>query len=377
MASTRQIVVGGVRIGGGAPVVVQSMTLTKTHDVEATTAQIAALASAGCEIVRVAIPKTEDAEALPRIVRLSPIPVIADIHFNASLALKAIDGGVAAVRINPGNIGGPDKVELVVKAARKAGIPLRIGANSGSLPKHLEDVAHRDQAEALVAAALEEVELLEKLDFRDFKISVKSSHVPTMIRAYRMLAEKVLYPLHLGVTEAGTPSSGSIKSAVGMGALLVDGIGDTIRVSLTADPIEEVKTAFEILKALGLRERGPIMIACPSCGRDNVGVQKLAEKVEARLAGYTEHFEVAVLGCAVNGPGEAGDADFGIAGGRDVGFVYAHGRVLKKVSSDILIDELFHEIDQWIADGMRRPKRLKMAKPAALAMAEASLIPLE
>jgi (E)-4-hydroxy-3-methylbut-2-enyl-diphosphate synthase len=375
--STRQISVGGVAIGGGAPVAVQSMTLTKTHDVEATTAQIAALASAGCEVVRVAVPKTEDAEALPRIVRLSPLPVIADIHFNASLALKAIDGGVAAVRINPCNIGGPDKVESVVKAAKRAGIPMRIGANSGSLPKHLEDVAHRDQAEALVAAALEEVELLERLEFHDFKISVKSSHVPTMIRAYRMLSEKVPYPLHLGVTEAGTPFSGSIKSAVGMGALLVDGIGDTIRVSLTADPVEEVKTAFEILKSLGLRERGPIMIACPSCGRDNVGVQTLAEKVEERLTAYSEHFEVAVLGCAVNGPGEAGDADFGIAGGRDVGFVYAHGRVLKKVSSDILIDELFHEIDHWIADGMHRPKRLKMAKPAALAMAEASLIPLE
>ncbi len=377
MASERQISVGGVRIGGGAPVVVQSMTLTKTHDVEATTAQIAALASAGCEVVRCAVPKTEDAEALAKIVRLSPIPVIADIHFNASLALKAIESGVAAVRINPGNIGGPDKVELVVNAAKKAGIPMRIGANSGSLPKHLSDVAQRDQAEALVEAALEEVRLLEKLDFHDFKISVKSSHVPTMIRAYRMLSEKVPYPLHLGVTEAGTPFSGSIKSAVGMGALLVDGIGDTIRVSLTADPVEEVRTAYEILKSLGLRERGPIMIACPSCGRDNVGVQTLAEKVEARLREYPQHFEVAVLGCAVNGPGEAGDADFGIAGGRDVGFVYAHGRVLKKVSSDILIDELFFEIDKWIADGMHRPKRLKMAKPAALAMAEASLISMD
>jgi (E)-4-hydroxy-3-methylbut-2-enyl-diphosphate synthase len=376
MASTRQISVGSATIGGGAPVVVQSMTLTKTHDVEATTAQIAALASAGCEVVRVAVPKTEDAEALPRIVRFSPIPVIADIHFNASLALKAIEAGVAAVRINPGNIGGPDKVAMVVQAAKRAGIPMRIGANSGSLPKHLEDVAHRDQAEALVEAALEEVRLLERLDYRDFKISVKSSHVPTMIRAYRMLSAKVPYPLHLGVTEAGTPFSGSIKSAVGMGALLVDGIGDTIRVSLTADPVEEVKTAFEILKALGLRERGPILIACPSCGRDNVGVEKLAVQVEDRLGAYAQHFEVAVLGCAVNGPGEAGDADFGIAGGRDVGFVYAHGRVLKKVSSDILIDELFHEIDKWIAEGMHRPKRLKMAKPAALAMAEASLIPL-
>lgn len=377
MASERFVKVGGVQIGGGAPVVVQSMTLTKTHDVESTTAQIAALASAGCEVVRVAVPKLEDAEALPKIVRFSPIPVIADIHFNASLALKAIDAGVAAVRINPGNIGGPDKVVTVVTAAKKAGIPMRIGANAGSLPAHLQELARKDTAEALVVEALEQVELLEKLDFRDFKISVKASHVPTMIRAYRMLAEKVPYPLHLGVTEAGTPFAGSIKSAVGMGALLMDGVGDTIRVSLTADPVKEVEVAWEILKSLGLRERGPVMIACPSCGRDNVGVESLARVVEDRLKSYPEAFEVAVMGCAVNGPGEAGDADFGIAGGRDVGFIYAHGRVLKKVSSDILIDELFHEIDRWIADGMYRPKRLKMAKPAALAMAEASAIPLE
>jgi (E)-4-hydroxy-3-methylbut-2-enyl-diphosphate synthase len=238
-------------------------------------------------------------------------------------------------------------------------------------------LAQQDQAEALVEAALEEVRLLEQLDYRNFKISVKSSHVPTMIRAYRILSSKVPYPLHLGVTEAGPPFTGSIKSAVGMGALLVDGIGDTIRVSLTADPVEEVKVAWEILRSLGLRQRGPILIACPSCGRDNVGVQQLAERVEERLGTYEQHFEVAVLGCAVNGPGESGDADFGIAGGRDVGFVYAHGRVLKKVSSDILVDELFHEIDRWIAEGMHRPKRLKMAKPAALAMAEASAIPLE
>src|SRR5215208_7054543 len=377
MASQRQIRVGNVPLGGGAPVVVQSMTLTLTRDVEAPTAQIAALASAGCEVVRCAVPKAEDAEALRRIVRLSPIPVIADIHFNASLALKAIDAGVAAVRINPGNIGGPDKVAMVVEAAKAAGIPMRIGANSGSLPKHLAELAQRDQAEALVEAALEEVRLHESLGYYDFKISVKSSHVTTMIRAYRMLSAKVPYPLHLGVTEAGTPFSGSIKSAVGMGALLADGIGDTMRVSLTADPVEEPKTGFEILKALGLRERGPVMIACPSCGRDNVGVEKLAVVVEQRLREYPQAFEVAVMGCAVNGPGEAGDADFGIAGGRDVGFIYAHGRVLKKVSSDILIDELFHEIDRWLDAGMQRPKRLKMAKPAALAMAEASLIPLD
>jgi (E)-4-hydroxy-3-methylbut-2-enyl-diphosphate synthase len=376
VASERQIKVGGVTIGGGAPPVVQSMTLTKTHDVEATTGQIAALASAGCEIVRVAVPKNQDAAALPKIVRLSPLPVIADIHFNASLALKAIDAGVAAVRINPGNIGGPEKVAEVVTAAKAKRIPMRIGANAGSLPEHLHELARKDTAEALVVEALEQVELLEKLGYRDFKISVKASHVPTMIRAYRMLAAKVPYPLHLGVTEAGTPFAGSIKSAVGMGALLMDGIGDTLRVSLTADPVKEVEVAWEILKALGLRERGPVMIACPSCGRDNVGVENLARIVEDRLKAYPQAFEVAVMGCAVNGPGEAGDADFGIAGGRDVGFVYAHGRVLSKVSSDILIDELFHEIDRWIADGMQRPKRLKMAKPAALAMAEASLIPL-
>src|SRR5213596_828347 len=222
VGSERSVRVGGVQIGGGAPVVVQSMTLTKTHDVAATTAQIAALASAGCESARVAVPKIEDADALAAIVRFSPLPVIADIHFNASLALRAIDAGVAAVRINPGNIGGPDKVALVVEKARKAGIPMRIGANSGSLPKHLEDLAHEDQAEALVEAALEEVRLLEKLDYRNFKISVKSSHVPTMIRAYRILAIKVPYPLHLGVTEAGPPSTGAIKSAIGLGALLVD-----------------------------------------------------------------------------------------------------------------------------------------------------------
>jgi (E)-4-hydroxy-3-methylbut-2-enyl-diphosphate synthase len=375
MASERHIKVGNVPIGGGSPVVVQSMTLTYTHDVDATIEQIARLASAGCEVVRVAVPKTEDADALRKIVYLSPIPVIADIHFNASLALKAIENGVAAVRINPGNIGGADKVAIVVKAAKGKGIPMRIGANSGSLPKHLIELAQQDTAAALVEEALEQVRLLESMDFYDFKISVKSSSVPTMIRAYRMLSEKVPYPLHLGVTEAGPPATGSIKSAVGVGSLLMDGIGDTIRISLTADPVKEVEVAWEILKALGLRERGPVMIACPSCGRDNVGVEKLASVVEDRLKTYPQAFEVAVMGCAVNGPGEAGDADFGIAGGRDTGFIYAHGRVLKKVSSDILVDELFHEIDQWIESGMERPKRLKLAKPAALLMAEAAQRP--
>src|SRR5215211_1783318 len=283
MPSERQIHVGNVPIGGRAPIVVQSMTTTNTHDVDATMEQIGRLASAGCELVRVAVPKTEDADALAKLVYLSPLPLIADIHFNASLALRAIDSGVAAVRINPGNIGGPNRVASVVEAAKAKGIPMRIGANSGSLPKHLVELAQRDTAEALVEEALEQVRLLESLDYYDFKISVKSSSVPTMIRAYRMLSERVPYPLHLGVTEAGTPFAGSIKSAVGMGSLLMDGIGDTLRVSLTADPVEEVKVAWEILKALGLRERGPVMIACPSCGRDNVGVWNLAETDEERL----------------------------------------------------------------------------------------------
>ena len=255
MGSERQIHVGRVPIGGGAPVVVQSMTLTPTRDVEATTGQIASLASAGCELVRCAVPKIEDAEALKLIVRLSPIPVIADIHFNASLALRAIDAGVAAVRINPGNIGGPDKVEQVVAAAKRARIPMRIGANSGSLPRHLEGLARKDQAEALVAAALEEVEVLERLAFRDFKISVKATHVPTMIRAYRMLAAKVPYPIHLGVTEAGTEFAGAIKSAVGIGSLLADGIGDTLRVSLTADPVKEIDRYYASDKKVVRDER--------------------------------------------------------------------------------------------------------------------------
>ena len=377
MSSSRQISVGGVKIGGGAPVVVQSMTNTRPSEIEATMVQIEALAAAGCEIVRCAVPKLPDAEALAEIVRRSPLPVVADIHFNSSLAVKAIEAGVAAVRINPGNIGGPDKVAEVVGAAKRAGTPLRIGANSGSLPEHLRALAHDDQARALVDAALEEVVLLEKLDFHDFKISVKSTSVPDTIRAYRILAEKVPYPLHLGVTEAGTVFGGTIKSAVGIGTLLAEGIGDTIRVSLTAEPVEEMDVAWSILKALGLRERGPVMISCPTCGRDNVGAQALAEKVEQRLREYPQTFQVAVMGCAVNGPGEAGEADFGIAGGRDVGFIYAHGEVLRKVPTERLIDELFSELDNWIEAGMVRPRRPRNIKSAAEAMAEAAAASVE
>ncbi len=357
MASQRQINVGGVPIGGGAPVVVQSMTTTKTHDADATLAQVGRLAEAGVDVVRVAVPGLPDVEALPRIIAESPVPIIADIHFNASLALKAMDAGVAAVRINPGNIGGPDKVREVVRKAQETGTPMRIGANSGSLPEHLRWTATADPVGALVKAAMEEVEILEELGFHDFKISVKSSSVPVMIGAYRKLSELVPYPLHLGVTEAGTLVTGAVKSSIGIGTLLEEGIGDTIRVSLSTDPVEEVRVAFDILRALGLRHMGPELIACPSCGRTNVEVHELAGVVEDRLRGYREHFEVAVMGCAVNGPGEAGDADFGIAGGRDAGHIYAHGEVLRRVPQERLVDELFTEIDAWIAEGMPRPER--------------------
>jgi (E)-4-hydroxy-3-methylbut-2-enyl-diphosphate synthase len=378
VASKRQIKVGGVPIGGGAPVAVQSMTKTETADFEATMRQIHAVAQAGGDLVRCAVPRDRDVEALRRIVKESPIPVIADIHFNHTLALKAIDAGAHCVRLNPGNIGGPDKVAEVAARAKAASVPMRIGVNSGSLPKHLHELERASPVEALVAAAVEFVELMERLDFTDFKVSIKSTSVPNTIASNRLLADRIDYPIHLGITEAGTKWSGSLKSAVGLGTLLADGVGDTIRISLsTFHAEEEVKVAWEILKALKLRQRGPELIACPTCGRLQFDMDTVVAEIEQRLESYREHVEVAVLGCAVNGPGEAGDADFGIAGGRDVGFVYAHGRVLKKVSSDILIDELFHEIDRWIADGMHRPKRLKMAKPAALAMAEASLIPLE
>ncbi len=365
MASSRQISVGGVTIGGGAPVVVQSMTTTKTHDADATLAQIARLREAGCEIVRVAVPGLPDVGALPRIVAEAGLPIIADIHFNASLALRAMEAGVAAVRINPGNIGGDAKLTDVVARAQATGTPLRIGANSGSLPEHLRWTATADPVGALVQAAMEEVELLERLDFHDFKISVKSSSVPVMMGAYERLSELVDYPLHLGVTEAGTLLTGAVKSSIGIGSLLARGIGDTIRVSLSTDPVQEVRVAYDILKALGLRRFGPELIACPSCGRTNVEVHELAERVETRLHDYREHFEVAVMGCAVNGPGEAGDADFGIAGGRDAGHLYAHGEVLRRVPQDMLVDELFSEIDRWILDGMPRPERgrRKLALP--------------
>ena len=373
MASKRQNSVDSVKISSGAPVVVQSMTTTKTHDVEAT-AHRSRPSRRGYEIVRVAVTKTEDAVTLSKIVHFSPVGS-SRTSISTRPGAEGDRPGVAAVRIDPGNISGSDKVAEVVRAAKAEGTPMRIGANPARCRRPREAGAGGPGG-GVVEAALEEVRLLESLDFYDFRFGQveprpdDDSRLPDAVQEGRVSASSRR-------DQAGTVFAGSIKSAVGIGTLLAEGIGDTIRVSLSSDPVEEPKTAYEILKSLGLRERGPVMIACPSCGRDNVGVHTLAEEVELRLEGYPQHFEVAVLGCAVNGPGESGDADFGIAGGRDVGFIYAHGRVLKKVSSDILIDELFHEIDRWIADGMHRPKRLKMAKPAALAMAEASLIPLE
>jgi (E)-4-hydroxy-3-methylbut-2-enyl-diphosphate synthase len=352
MASARQIRVGGVPIGGGAPVAVQTMTKTETANLQATMDQIRRVAEAGADIVRVAVPRDEDVEALRTIVAQSPIPVIADIHFNHTLAVKALDAGAHCVRINPGNIGGPDKVAEVVARARALGTPLRIGVNSGSLPKHLRDLEFTDPVEALVTAAVEFVQLMERLEFEDFKVSMKSTSVPNTIASNRLLAQRIPYPLHLGITEAGTKWSGSLKSAVGLGTLLADGIGDTIRISLsTFHAEEEVKVAWEILKALKLRERGPVLIACPTCGRLQFDMDTVVAEVERRLEAYEDPIEVSVLGCAVNGIGEARHADFGITGAKDMGMIYSKGEPLKKVPTDQLVDELFREIDRYYAAG--------------------------
>src|SRR5687767_4029687 len=348
MASKRHVTVGGVQIGGGAPVVVQTMTKTETANLPATMDQIRRVAEAGADIVRVAVPRDEDVEALRTIVTDSPIPVIADIHFNHTLALKALDAGAHCVRINPGNIGGPDKVAEVVARARALGTPLRIGVNSGSLPKHLRDLEFDDPVEALVTAAVEFVELMERLEFDNFKVSMKSTSVPNTIASNRLLAERIPYPLHLGITEAGTKWSGSLKSAVGLGTLLADGIGDTIRISLsTFHAEEEVKVAWEILKALKLRERGPVLIACPTCGRLQFDMDSVVMEIERRLEAYEDPIEVAVLGCAVNGIGEASHADFGITGAKDEGLIFSRGKPLRKVPTAQLVDVLFEEIDKY------------------------------
>jgi (E)-4-hydroxy-3-methylbut-2-enyl-diphosphate synthase len=352
MPSERQIMVGRVPIGGGAPVAIQTMTKTETANIAATMAQIETVAAAGADIVRVAVPREQDAAALAQIVAASPIPVIADIHFNYTLALKAIDAGAHCVRLNPGNIGGADKTGIVVEHAKQAGTPLRVGVNSGSLPAHLRDLEYDDPVEALVRAAVETVELMERLDFTNFKVSMKSTSVPNTIASNRLLAARIPYPLHLGVTEAGTKWSGSLKSAIGLGTLLADGIGDTIRISLsTFHAEEEVKVAWEILKALKLRERGPVLIACPTCGRLQFDMDSVVVEVERRLAAYDDPIEVSILGCAVNGIGEARHADFGITGAKDMGMIYSKGEPLKKVPTERLVDELFAEIDRYYAAG--------------------------
>jgi (E)-4-hydroxy-3-methylbut-2-enyl-diphosphate synthase len=352
VASKRQIFVRDVPIGGGAPVAVQTMCKTETANLEATMEQIRTVAEAGADLVRVAVPRDKDVEALKEIVKRSPIPVIADIHFNHTLALKAIDAAADCIRLNPGNIGGPEKVAQVAEKATKAGVPMRIGVNSGSLPKHLHDLERENPVEALVQAAVEFVELMERLDFENFKVSIKSTNVPNTIASNRMLAEKIPYPIHLGVTEAGTKWSGSLKSSVGLGTLLADGIGDTIRISLsTFHAEEEVKVAWEILKALQLRERGPVLIACPTCGRLQFDMDTVVAEIEQRLEAYTEPVEVAILGCAVNGIGEASHADFGITGAKDEGLIFAHGKPLRKVPQAQLVDALFAEIDKSLDRG--------------------------
>src|SRR3954449_1349258 len=352
MASERQIKVGGVPIGGGAPVAVQTMTKTETANLQATMDQIRTVADAGADIVRVAVPRDKDVEALKIIVKESPIPVIADIHFNHTLALKAIEAGAHCVRLNPGNIGGPEKVGEVAELANRQGTPMRIGVNSGSLPKHLHALERENPVEALVTAALEFVDLMERLEFTDFKVSIKSTNVPNTIASNRLLSERIPYPLHLGITEAGTKWSGSLKSAVGLGTLLADGIGDTIRISLsTFHAEEEVKVGWEILKALHLRERGPVLIACPTCGRLQFDMDTVVADIEQRLEGYSEPVEVAVLGCAVNGIGEASHADFGITGAKDEGLIFAHGKPLRKVKQGELVDALFAEIDKSLDRG--------------------------
>ena len=352
MASKRQIFVGGVPIGGGAPVVVQTMTKTETSNLEATMEQIHKVADAGADVVRCAVPRDEDAVALKEIVKRSPIPIIADIHFNHTLALKAIDAGAHCIRLNPGNIGGRDKVAEVAVRATEANVPMRIGVNSGSLPKHLHELERSNPVEALVTAAVEFVEMMESLDYENFKVSIKSTNVPNTIAANRLLADRIPYPIHLGITEAGTKWTGSLKSAVGLGTLLADGVGDTIRISLsTFHAEEEVKVAWEILKALQLRERGPVLIACPTCGRLQFDMDSVVAEIEQRLESYQEAIEVAVLGCAVNGIGEASHADFGITGAKNEGLIFAHGKPLRKVPQDNLVDELFAEIDKSLDRG--------------------------
>ena len=344
---TKRIQVGGVAVGGGAPVSIQSMCNTRTEDADATVRQIHILEAAGCEIVRVTVPTMEAAAALSDIKARIHIPLVADIHFDYRLAVEAAARGADAIRINPGNIGGEERVKAVVDACRARALPIRIVVNGGSLEKELLAKYGRVTPEALVESALGHIRLLEKYDFTDICVSVKSSDVRLNLQAYRLLSRTVDYPLHLGVTEAGTPTMGLVKSAVGIGALLCDGIGDTVRVSLTADPVEEIYAAKKILKACGLRKSGVNLISCPTCGRTSYDMIPLVEELERRLENCDKKLTVAVMGCVVNGPGEASAADLGVAGGKGEGLIFRKGKVLYKVSEDRMIDALMNEIDAF------------------------------
>ena len=343
---TRQIQVGGVAVGGGAPVSIQSMLNTKTTDVEGSLSQIRALAAAGCEIARLAVPDMEAAAGFGKIAAASPLPLVADIHFDYRLAIAAAEGGAAKIRINPGNIGGDDRVQAVVEVCKEKHIPIRIGVNGGSLDKALLEKYGHPTPEALVESAFSHIALLEKYGFYDICVSMKSSTVPLMMEAYRRFAEKSDYPLHLGVTETGTETMGVIKSAMGIGGLLCMGIGDTIRVSLTADPVKEVLAAKSILKAAGLRKEGVNLIACPTCGRTKIDLIGLASRVEAALRDCKKPLTVAVMGCVVNGPGEAREADVGIAGGEDCGVLFVKGQLKEKLPYDQLLPALLRTIDE-------------------------------
>lgn len=348
---TSSISIGAIRIGGMAPISVQSMTNTKTDNIEATVAQIKSLRLAGCDIVRVAVPDMSAALAIEQIKANIDIPLIADIHFDYRLAIAAMQSGVDGLRINPGNIGDTEHVAMIVREAKKRHIPIRIGVNAGSLEKSiLEKYGGHPTPAGMVESALQHIAILEKLEFYDIKISLKANDVPLTIEAYQLMSKAVKYPLHLGITEAGTIKSGIIKSAVGIGALLAQGIGDTIRVSLTGDPVEEVRAANEILKSLGLKEYGPTLVSCPTCGRCNIDLALIAEQVERKLSTVSKPLKVAVMGCVVNGPGEAREADIGIAGGKGQGLVFRKGEIIKTVAEDQLVSVLFAEIDKLIEE---------------------------
>ena len=346
---TKVIQIGNRVIGGGNPILIQSMTNTRTEDVEATVAQIKKLEAAGCEIIRCTVPTLEAAQAIGEIKKQITIPLVADIHFDYKMAIAAMENGADKIRINPGNIGGRDKVEAVVKVAKERNIPIRVGVNSGSLEKELVEKYHGVTAEGIVESALDKVRMIEELDYQNLVISIKSSDVMMCVKAHEILAKQTDYPLHVGITESGTIISGNIKSSIGLGLILNQGIGDTIRVSLTGDPVEEIKSAKLILRTLGLRKGGIEVVSCPTCGRTKIDLIGLANQVETLVAGYPLDIKVAVMGCAVNGPGEAKEADIGIAGGIGEGLLIKKGEIIKKVPEDELLSTLKAELDNWQA----------------------------